>query len=112
MNSKGLINTAKTAADHAAKKAARDAGPEPITTEPTDPNAAFLDLINSYNAAEMECHRLLGEVVNAILKRNGDRIRIGEGGQLLNQTIGNPGEWDASRRARILIVEAVGAPKE
>ena len=75
-----------------------------------DPNAEFTDLINRYNVAEMECHRLLGEVVTAILHRRGDRVRIGEGGQLLNQTIGNHGEWDASRRARILIVESLGTP--
>jgi hypothetical protein len=75
-----------------------------------DPNSEFTDLINRYNTAEMECHRLLGEVVTATLKRRGDRIRIGEGGQLLNQTIGNFGEWDAGRKPRVLIVESLGNP--
>jgi len=96
---------------HAAAIAARNAGPAPTDVPPdaTAPNAAFVDLINRYNIAELECHRLMGEVVNAILKRKGDMIRIGEDGALLHQTIGNPGEWDAGRRPRVLIVERLGS---
>ena len=75
-----------------------------------DLNAEFTDLVNRYNESEAETHRLLGEVVTATLKRRGDRIRIGSSGQILSQTIGSFGEWDASRRPRVLIVEALGAP--
>jgi len=108
MSTKGLVHASQTARDHAARIAARKVDPEPVPIEPADPNAAFLELFNRYNTAAMEAYRLEGEIVTATLKRKGDRIRIGEGGQLLHQVIGNPVDFEAARRPKILIIECLG----
>jgi len=108
MNTKGLVNTARTKAAQAEKLAARAAGPEPIPTEPADPDAALKDMINRHNAAVMESYHLEDQIMQALIKRRGVRVLVGEGGQNIVQLY--HADWNAGRRPRILIVESLGDP--
>ena len=108
MNTKGLINSAKTRAGEAEKIAARKAGPEPIPTEPADPDAALKEMINRHNSAVMEAYHLEDQIMQALLNRRNPRVLMGEGGQNIVQLY--HADWQAGRRPRVLIVESLGDP--
>ena len=108
MSDKGLINAAKTRTAEADKLAARAAGPEPIPTEPADPDAELKAMINRHNAAVMESYHLEDQIMQALLLRRGARVLMGEGGQNMVQLY--HADWNAGRRPRVLIVENLGDP--
>jgi hypothetical protein len=108
MNTKGLINSAKTRAGEAEKLAARKAGPAPIPTEPEDPDAELKGMINRHNVAALEAYNLEDQIMQALLLRRNPRVLMGEGGQNIVQLY--HADWNNQRRPRVLIVESLGTP--
>ena len=79
MSTKKQAHIYQAKAEHESQAAARLAGPDPLAIDQEDPNAALLDLINQYNAAESERVALYAAIVRALAKRSGARLNVNGG---------------------------------
>lgn len=79
-------------------------------SEPPDPTAALLAMIERHNQLEAERHQLEVAIMQALLKRKGCRVRYATGGQLMHQLY--HADWERQHRPNVLIVENLGIPAE
>ena len=100
--------TAKGQAGHAAQLAARQAGPPPLATEPADQDADLKGMIDRHNELELERFGLEAAIMQALLKRPGQIVRYGMGGQVMTQCY-HP-DWQVQHVPNVLIVESLGSP--